>query len=709
MAEHRQRCGSRRVWLTGACVSVSVSAIWGIGFLTTSQAVQAQEAAASASGAGTSRVTRVEIERVESPAYDGHAFGHTGPYEAILGRFHGEIDPGDPHNAFIVNLDRAPRNAQGMVEYSADFRILKPIDMTRGNATLFYDVVNRGNQRAFNLHVGLTGPYGSYPTSAADLGDGFLMEQAYTIVSSGWQGDLLPGGGRLTAQFPVATRPDGSPIRRWITTELIFSRPAHSAPVEYRAVADSMPEAKLYRRANAHAELERLPRSSWSFATCDGTGTVENSPQDVCMPAGFSMSHVYTLVYEAQDPIVLGMGFGAIRDFVSFLRHDTTDVNPIVARAGGERSPIRRVIAFGQSQPGRLVRDFVYQGANRDSSGRLVFDGAIAHTGGARRTFTNFEFGMPGRFSRSAEDHYFPDDQFPFTYETLTDPVSGRVDGELARCRVTGTCPRIMQWDSATEGWAGRDSLILTDPLGMTDIPLPENVRVYYFAGTQHQGGDGEDPSPESRGICELPANPNPYRDAQRALLEAMQAWVTDGTLPPDSQHPKLSDGTLVAPSEATHAFPSIPSVDYRPKVNDLFVNDDFALPPRHHPTAEYKVLVGKVDTDGNEIAGVRSTMLQVPLGTYTPWNVRRAGFMKGESCATAGGYIPFAKTKDERGADPRPSLEERYGTHERYVERVRAAAAQLQQSGFLRPQDAERLIHEAEQRNLGLPRTGSQ
>ncbi len=709
MAEQSERRGYRRGWLTGASVIVFISCVWGIAVLT-SQTGQAQEGAASAAGSGTSRITRVEIDSIESPTFDGHEFGRTGRYEKLLGRLYGEIDPGDPHNAFIVNIDRAPRNAQGMVEYSADFRILKPIDMTRGNGTMFYDVVNRGNQRAFNLHVGLSGANGSFPASAAELGDGFLLEQGYTIVWSGWQGDVQPGGGRLTAQFPVATRPDGSPIRRWITTEFTFNRPAHSARVEYRAVDDSMQEAKLYRRANPHAELELLPRASWSFATCDGSGTAEAGNHDVCVPAGFSTDYVYNLVYEAQDPIVLGIGFGAIREFVSFLRHDTTDTNPIVARAGGERNPIRRAIAFGQSQPGRMVRDFVYQGANRDSAGRMVFDGAIAHTGGARRTFTNFEFGMPGRFSRGAQDHYFPDDQFPFTYETMTDPVSGRVDGELARCRVTGTCPKIMQWDSATEGWAARNSLIVTDPLGMTDIPLPENVRFYYFSGTQHQGGTGEDPSPESRGICELPANPNPYRDAQRPLLGAMQAWVTNGTLPPASQHPKLSDGTLVAPSpQAAQGFPSIPGVHYLGKVNDLFVNDYFTLPTRHHPTAEYRVLVAKVDSDGNEIAGVRSTMLQVPLGTYTPWNVRRAGFMEGESCGTLGGYIPFAKTAAERGADPRPSLEERYGTHEHYVELVRAAAARLQREGFLLPQDAERRIHQAEERDLGLPRAGLQ
>jgi len=217
-------------------------------------------------------------------------------------------------------------------------------------------------------------------------------------------------------------------------------------------------------------------------------------------------------------------------------------------------------------------------------------------------------------------------------------------------------------------------------------------------------GGNGEEPPPASRGICEQLPNPNSYRETQRALLGAMRTWIVTGTPPPANEYPKLSDGTLVPPlPQEAQGFPAIPGVHYAGKVNDLFINDYFTLPVQH-TSAEYTVLVPKVDSDGNDVAGIRSTLIQAPVGTYTGWNVRRAGFIGGEVCGTNGSYIPFAKTKAERGSDPRLSLEERYGTQGRYVEAVKAAAEKLQRQGFLLPKDAERLIREAEQRKLGLP-----
>lgn len=710
MSEQSDRRGCRRAaWLVGACLCACfIGVIWGSTVLARSQTGPGHKAALAAAGRRASRITHVQIDSVESPTFEGHSFGSAGRYERLLGRFSGELDPTDPLNAFIVNIDRAPRNAQGMVEYSADFRILKPINMKAGNGTMLYDIVNRGTQRAFNLHEDFKGAFGSYPPKMENLGDGFLLEQGYTLVWSGWQADAPPGDGRITARIPIAKFPDGSSYRRWISTELLFERPTRSGDIDYPAVEDSMPKAMLYRRTTPHAPLELVSRDSWSFAKCGGSGAPVASNKDVCLPAGFSTDFIYNLVYEAQDPYVMGIGFAAIRDFVSFLRYDTTNTNPIIARRGGsgrEGNAIGSVIMFGQSQSGRLVRDWIYVSGNRDNAGRKVVDGAIAHTAGSRRTFTNYVFSEPGRFQRQVEDHYFPGDQFPFSYDTITDPVSGGIDGLLERCRAAGTCPKIMQWDSGSEAWIGRASLVVTNPLGMTDLQLPANVRLFYFSSTQHQAGTGDDPPPDSRGICEQLSNPNPYRETQRALLGAMRVWVTKETPPPASQYPKLSDGTLV-PSlpQAAQGFPAIPGVHYTGKFNDLFINDYFTL-PAHHTTAEYTVLVPKVDSDGNDIAGVRSSMIQVPLGTYTGWNVRRAGFVGGEVCGTTGSFIPFAKTKADRGSDPRLSLEERYSTQTRYVEQVRAATERLQHAGFLLPKDAERLIHQAEQRNLSLPK----
>ena len=693
--------------------------LWAIGVLFAGvfggcQPAQTPDAEPPDAAPPASGITRLQIDSVE-PAFEGREFGSAGQYEVVLGRAFGELDPTDPNNAVIVNLDRAPRNARGLVEYSADFRILKPADMTRGNGAIFYDVPNRGYQRSFNLVQDFGGPYGSWPVTAADVGDGFQLALGYTLVWSGWQADVPTGDHRLTAQLPIATQPDGGPIRGWRTIELNGDSPVRSRRIEggiYPVVAESMPEAKLYRRANPHATPELLSRESWSFAKCDGSAAAVRSNVDVCLPAGFSPDALYYLVAELQDPIVMGIGFAAVRDFASFLRHDSTEDNPLVSHFGGSesaRNVITTAIVFGKSQPGRFIRDFIYHGFNRDPMGRLVFEGAIPATAGARQTFINYEFGSPGRFVRNVSDHYYPGDQFPFAYETLTDPVTGRVDGLLARCRLTQTCPKVMHFDSANEMWSARGSLVTTDPLGMTDMPIPDNVRIYQVASTQHRAGTGEETLDELEamrdgGVCQYLPNRSPFREAQRALLVAMHAWVTTGTLPPPSQYSKLADGTLVpALPQASQGFPSIPGVPYLGKVNDLFVND-YRAHPAKHATGEYTVLIPKVDSDGNDLAGIRSTRIQVPLGTYTGWNARRAGHVEDEGCGTTGSYFPFARTAAEWGSDPRPSLEERYGTPANYVEQVRAAAERLQETGFLLARDAERLIREAEQRDLGSP-----
>lgn len=710
--EARSRGRVVRWTLVGACVmAAAAGATSGSLVLTGANAWQMPGASptrlAPAAGSSGTRITRVNIDNVESPAFGGRAFGSVGRYEQLFGQVYGELDPADPRNALIVNLDRAPRNANGMVAYSVEFRLLKPIDTSRGNRTILYDVLTGDNQSAFNLHLDLEGTRGTYPPTAEELGDAFLLNQGYTIVWSAWQGDRRPTEGHLIAQFPIATRPDGGPIRRWISTEFLFERPTRFARLQgetarsYPAVAETMPKATLYRQASPHAPLEPLRRESWSFAKCDGSQSPVASSVDVCLPEGFSSNHLYRLVYEAQDPIVMGIGFAAIRDVVSLLRYDTTSVNPLVPRGG--RPNVRWAIMFGQLQNGRLVKDFIYEGFNQDTAGRIVFDGAIVQASGSHRTFTNLGFAEPERSSRPVEDHYSPGDQFPFSYETITDPVSGRVDGLLARCRITASCPKIMHWDTGSEAWVARASLVVTDPLGTIDLPVPENVRVYYFASTQRQGGEGTDPTPASRGICEQLLNPSPYRETERALLVALQAWVASGRPPPASQYPRLSDGTLVPPlPQAAQGFPAIPGVRYSGKLNDLFVNDYFTLPTRH-TTAEYKVLVPKVDRDGNDLAGIRSTMIQAPLGTSTGWNLRRTGFMEGEVCGTNGSYIPFASRASDRGSDPRLSLEERYATQAGYVKAVQAAAERLEQTGFLLHQDAERLVREAAERKLGL------
>jgi hypothetical protein len=654
-------------------------------------------------------VTRIVIDTVDAPTFDAREFGAVGRYEKLSGKAFGEIDPADPLNAGIVYIQEAPRNARGRVEYIVDISILKPLDPARGNGTLLYDVVNRGARRAFDVfHIGPGS--GNNPSRAADTGDGFLLRQGYTLVVSGWQGDLPKDEGDVAAYFPVAMR-DGNIIYKTISTELIVTKPTPTlsigwdngrALLPYAPVERATARARLLRRAHADAPDELIPRDDWSFNSCPEGKPVVASLTDICLPAGFSPDYVYHLVYEARDPQVMGLAFAATRDIVSFLRYDTSSANPLVTRAGRDPQPhtIRRTIMFGRSQSGRFAKDFVYQGFNQDEAKRIVFDGSIELTSGGRLTNVNSEFSMPGRFSTTLVGHFTPGDQFPFTYATLTDPVSGRTDGLLERCRKQGACPKIMHWDSGTEPWGARASLVRTDPLGKADVPVPDNVRLYYFAGTQHVPTSG----PADATICQNPTNPNPYREAARALLVAMNEWITSGKAPPASRYPSLADRTLVQPlPRREFGFPEIPRVRYTGEVNHLFINDDSVQPPRHVAGKQYAVLVPKVDRDGNEVAGVRSVTLQVPLGTYTGWNLRKKGFMEDRSCYLQGSFIPFVRWKGDRGNDPRPTLEERYGSKSNYERLVQAAAQRLQQEGFLLAEDAQRLVRDARELYLGF------
>src|SRR4030095_13344123 len=326
----------------------------------------------------------------------GNEFGVTGAYEKLIGKAYGEVDPKKHHNKLIVNLKKAPVNERGRVEYSMDFLILKPLDLKRGNQTLFYDVVNRGNQA---LRVNYGAERSNNPTTLVHAGDGFMMRQGYTLVWSGWQGDVLPGGGRLATTFPVAKNPDGSAITRTITTEFVFQKSTFSIPLSfdresldvkpYPAVEESMAKARLYRRAGAHAQRELIPGDQWSFGRCVDGKTKTASNTDICLPAGFSPNFIYELTYEARDPVVMGLGFAATRDLISFLRYNASDNNPLLDK---EMKAPRWAIGFGSSQSGRFLKDLIYQDFNQDEAGRIVFDGAIPHISASRRTFTNYEF-----------------------------------------------------------------------------------------------------------------------------------------------------------------------------------------------------------------------------------------------------------------------------------------------------------------------------
>jgi Alpha/beta hydrolase domain len=636
--------------------------------------------------AAEARVTRLEILRTE-PFAAGMVFGERGAYEKVVGRFHGELDPAHPLNAGIVDLDKAPRNGAGHVEYSADFYILKPADLSRGNGALLYDVNNRGNKRA--LIQFSSAPAANDPATAEHAGNGFLMRQGYSLVWSGWIPGLPEANNALRITVPLATN-GSSPIEHTVWDEFLFNNAkTEQAKLTFKAVSTEPGAATLLVRSRNAEEPTQLPPDAWEFTDAQ---TIR------LKPAGtpFTMGAIYQLIYRAANPPVSGIGFAATRDLVSFLRHEAKDdggtQNPL-AVAG--KPAIDRALAHGTSQSGRYLRDFVYRGFNEDEANRIVFEGVNAHVSTAR-LFLNQRFAQPNRMVHIAHGFmFFPDVNFPFAYENQTDPFTGASDGILARCTQRGNCPKIIHTTTATEYWQSGQSLVTTDGLGGRDGVPPPNVRIYHFASTQHVGV-----ATMPKGVCAMPYNTLDYAPLLRATLVALDRWVKEGKTPPPSRYPTIADGTLVemtAPSVRVPGFTPAkapnarPRFDYGPHFASGIVERTLPamLPDR------YGVLVPKVDDDGNEIGGVRLPAIAVPIATATGWSVRAPGAGgAGELCYLDGAYLPFAKTKAEREAagDGRPSLEERYGTAADYAARVRAASLRLEQEGFLLHEDVERI-----------------
>lgn len=627
-------------------------------------------------------VTEFNIAAVE-PFADGTAFGNAGAYERVRGTFKGELDPADARNKVIVNLDRAPRNAAGRVEYEADFFMLRPVDTTRGNGKLIYDVTNRGRKyihwRLMDARTKSVA-HANDPRAVEDAGNGVLFNMGYTFVWSGWDPDAPRSNNGMAMKPIIATR-NGAPIVRVIRDELVSGTRSPLRETfrltHHTSTLDQSQARLTVRRAEADARQE-IPATGWAYM---------NDREIRLMPEGTKPApgSIYEFHYPAKDPRVLGIGMAAVRDLISFLRYDSMDAKGTPNPARG----IKATLGFGVSQSGRFLRDFVYQGFNQDTRGRRVLDGALSHTAGAGGVFLNAEFGQPARTSTQFEDHMMPENAFPFSTARMTDPVTGKTDGLM---RNDGFDPLWMETNTSTEYWQKGASLLVTDPLGQRDVDPPANARAYLIAGTQHGGQAWMTSTP---GNCVNPRNPHSPTPALRALLIALSEWV-DGKSPPPSHTPRLKDGTLTAVQRLP--FPAIPGVAIARRVNEFGVLTDWTKPAMDM-SKPYRPLITHVDADGNEIAGIRLPEIAVPLGTHTGWNLYKAPYVEGELCDRDGTYIPFTTTRAERETrkDPRPSLEERYGSHAAYVKKFAEAAHKLVAARLLLKEDAERLIVKAQ------------
>lgn len=647
-------------------------------------------------------IDQLEIKS-RGPAFAGAPFGEVGAYEIIAGIVKGRLDPDHPSNADIVDLGLAPRDPDGWVTYQTDFAILRPESAEKARRVIFYDVVNRGRKLAHRLYFN----EGASFATAADAGNGFLMRQGITVVWSGWQGDipLAAKADLLGTRFPIARERDGSPVVGTVRDEWVFdnTKSPVKASLSY-PVADADP-GRAYLRVKQRQSDPWKTLSTWSY---EGDKAIQ-----IERPSDMDAGAIYEFVYPARDPVVMGLGFAAIRDLVAFLRYDTADrsggANPLndLRQARCERAacPDKAretadvVILEGISQSGRLVRDFIYQGFNRDTLGRQVFDAAMPLIAASRRTWTNERFAQPGRWSKEHEEHFQVGDQFPFTYPVTTDPVSGRRDGIFARCEPTGSCPKVMHIDGGAEFWQGRASLVGADGAGR-DVPLPDSVRAYLMTGTPHAyAPSGKASKPAA---CSLPGNVVNPGSTTRALLVALIDWVARDVAPPDSRWPSAGAGELVDPADVKAlGLPdlSMLGVKYTGTHNYLHLTDYGTAVPKVDLSKPYRVLVPVTDADGIGRAGVRTPDVEVPLATHLPWNPRTAGYAPGGACGGAGASLPFAADEASRQGtgDVRPSVAARYPDAETYLKRVRASVDGLRAQRLMLDEDAQRWLQKAE------------
>lgn len=649
-------------------------------------------------------VTKIEIKS-RQPFADSRPFGDVGAYEQLDGIVHFAVDPNNPANETIADLELVPRNADGLVTFSSDFRMLRPVDANLGNRRILMDIPNRGKPLALrNIN---SAPDVS-PEAPMDPGNGFLMRQGYTVVWCAWQHDVPDVPGMLRINLPEAVKND-RPISGMIVVTFQLNAPSqveflssrNHRPYPANDVADQTAVMTVQEHEDAPEEI--IPRERWSFARLENGRAVPDASH-VYLASGFQPGKVYQVIYATTGAPVVGLGQVATRDMAAFLRYaPSQEGNPLAGN-------IDHAYSFGVSQSGRFLRLFLYLGLNQDEEGRQVFDGFIPHVAGGKMGEFNHRFAQPSsQATRSGNS------LFPFSDVAQTDPETGLTDGLLSRLSAQGHLPKVMYTHTPSEYWAGHGSLMHTDLTGSRDLEPPDEVRIYIFAGTQHALAifPPEDVDADGyRGQHNF--NVIDYRALLRAALTNMDRWVTSGEAPPPSRHPRIDNGTAVSTEQVAQKFQKIPGVEF-PVPMRRFTRLDFGpdpMVPTKVPAEIGKVypsLVSAVDPDGNELSGIALPFITVPLATHTGWNLRHSDIGgTGQVLSTGGASggtlrgstIPFPATKEEREAsgDPRLSIEERYGSKAEYLDLVKQATVNLIDQRYLLEEDLETVSSQAAQ-----------
>ncbi|MDE2939502.1 MAG: alpha/beta hydrolase domain-containing protein [Chloroflexota bacterium] len=643
-------------------------------------------------------ITELEITKRSSFA-GGESFGDVGPYELLEGTAHYAVEPLHASNQGITDLELAPRNSAGKVEFSSDFAMLRPLNPDQGNRRILFDVVNRGRKTALTLN---SVPTATDPTAPLESGNGYLMRRGYTVVWAGWQADVPPTPGLIGLHAPEAIGPEG-PLSGKVLCQFQCDQPTQVFLLADRqhlpnpAADPEEVEATLTVRDLPNSPATPVDRGDWSFVWVEDED-IEPDFNHVYMPSGFEPGRIYQLVYTTTGSRIVGLGFAAMRDAVSFLKYAPASAgNPCAG-------DIEYAYAMGRSQSGRFLRQYIHVGINQDEEGRVSLDGIMPHVAGGMRGEFNLRFGQP-----SKDVCYIIPEMFPFTDTPQADPVTGAQGSLLESMERRGPLPKLMFTNTSAEYWRGDAALIHTDLETLTDAPQSPSVRRYHFAGCQH--GSGEFPPLEIRtadGIKgQLPFNSVDYAPLSRAVLENLDRWVTTGEEPPPSRHPSLDNGTAVESHTLLERFAQLPNVrvptqatramrlDYGPEV---YLGRTTTLPAVEGE--EFPALVADLDESFNERGGIRLPDLSVPVATYTGWNLRdesigNPNLYIGITGGLAGWTLPLPVSQADREAtgDPRASIEERYADREDYLEKVTGAAMELVAEGYLLEEDVPEVL----------------
>lgn len=643
----------------------------------------------------SAEVVRIDVASRADLA-GGKVVGTAGPYEKLIGKIYFEVDPSNTANQIITDIDKAPRNGRGKVEFAADFFLIKPKQVELGNGTVLYEVSNRGGKGMLGFFNRAAASLD--PQSDAEMGDGFLLKRGFTLLWLGWQFDPPTRAGLVRVYAPIATD-NGNAILGIVRSEVIVARKAFDASladrnhVAYSVADDSDAANSLTVRDAIEGPRRAIARGEWRFARLDN-GKVVPDPTRVYLATGFEPGKIYEVVYRSANPPLVGVGPAAVRDAISRLKYGSAEALSIPSGV------IKRAIAFGVSQSGRFLRTYLYYGFNEDEGHRRVFDGVMAHVAGAGRGSFNLRFAQPSRDGHPFLNLFYPTDIFPFTDLAETDPESGVTDGLLSRVK-PAFMPRIFYTNSSYEYWGRAASLIHTTIDGRADAPLASNTRVYMFSGGQH----GPSGFPPSRSIGQQLNNPNDYRWIMRSLLVSMNRWIADGGEPPPSRYPRIEGKTLVALEDLR--FPTLPGVDapkelhkaYRVDYGPLFATKGIITKDPPEVKGAFPMRVPQVDADGNELAGLKMPEVAVPLATYTGWNLFNNDAGPSSLLSSMqGSYIPLPRTRAdrERSGDPRRSIEERYQSRDQYLRLVTEASKELIREHYLLEEDLPAILERA-------------